>query len=85
MTDAEMWRAHREEVQARNAVRRASGTAEIEWLPDDYTVQKLTDYQFRINGKVDVFPTHRKYHVLATGRRGSYGRENLHELLRRLL
>jgi vancomycin permeability regulator SanA len=37
-----------------------------------YTVRKLTDYQFRVNNALDLYPTHKRFHVLMTGRRGSY-------------
>lgn len=85
MTDSEMWRALHEDQAAARAVRRESGVAELDRLPAAFTVRKLTDYQFRINERVDVFPTRRRYHVLAGGRRGSYGREALPALLARLL
>lgn len=85
LTVSEMWRALHEDQAAARAVRRASGVAEIDRLPLEFRVRRLTDYQFRINDRVDVFPTRRRYHVLADGRRGSYGREPLPALLARLL
>ena len=37
-----------------------------------YKIKLLTPYQFRIEDKVDIYPTSKKYHVLKTGERGNY-------------
>jgi hypothetical protein len=81
-----LWREYRKQVQAANARRLGEGVSDIASLPDaGYTVRKLSDYQFRVNEQVDLFPTHRKYHVLKTGKRGSYGGETPAQLLARVL
>lgn len=38
----------------------------------DYKVEPLTDYQFRINGVIDLYPVNKKWHDLRSGRRGTY-------------
>jgi hypothetical protein len=69
----EMWRAARREQQDRRHARLPVRTAEIEALrANGYTVQRLTDYQFRINGRLDLFPIHRRWHDIKANRRGSY-------------
>lgn len=68
----EMWREHRQEMQRRRASRREANTAEIIALRRrGYEVVELTEFQFRINGTLDLFPT-RRFHNIATGDRGAY-------------
>jgi hypothetical protein len=82
----EMWRLHRRDVQARNAKRRDAGIPAINALTErGHTVTWLSPYQARIDGVVDLFPTHRKYHVLKTGQRGGYRAETPEQLLSRIL
>ena len=46
---------------------------EIEALADKgYQVKKVTPYQYRINNRIDLFPTGGKYHDIKTGERGLY-------------
>lgn len=69
----EMWREHRHDLQERRADRRERRTQEIFALAaDGYHVKPLTPYQFRINGKLDLYPTCNRYHNLVTQKRGSY-------------
>lgn len=69
----EMWKDHRRAQQERRADRLPAATEEILALNQaGFTVQKLTDYQFRVNGRLDLFPTHRRYHDVVANRRGSY-------------
>lgn len=37
-----------------------------------FHVKQFSDHHFRINGKVDVWPSKNKYHVLGTDKRGKY-------------
>lgn len=37
-----------------------------------FNVRELTPYQYRINGEIDVYPIHNKFHNLKSGRRGGY-------------
>lgn len=47
-----------------------------------FECEHLNDYQIRINGILDVYPTNKKYCVLKTKRWGMYDR--VEELLRHL-
>jgi hypothetical protein len=38
----------------------------------DYRVQALTQYQYRINGVIDIYPVNRRWHDLRSGQRGNY-------------
>lgn len=35
-------------------------------------VTELTPYQFRINGIIDLYPVHGRFHNIKTGKRGFY-------------
>lgn len=37
-----------------------------------YSVKKFTEYQWRINGIIDIYPVNEKYHNIKTQERGSY-------------
>lgn len=71
--DTAMWRDYRQQQQARRAIRLPIRTQEIlDLRAKNFRVEQLTDYQFRIDGALDLYPTHRRYHVLKTGKRGNY-------------
>lgn len=68
-----VWRDYRQAQQARRAVRLPLRTEEILALRgDNFHVRTLTDFQFRIDGRLDLYPIHRRYHDMRTGRRGTY-------------
>ncbi len=37
-----------------------------------YKVRKLTEYQYRINDRLDIYPTWAKWHDIKTGARGEF-------------
>jgi len=37
-----------------------------------YEIKELTEYQFRVNGVLDIYITNNKWHDLKTGERGEY-------------
>jgi hypothetical protein len=52
----------------------AAGTREIASLPPgNYKVQKLTDFQYRFNDRLDIFPVRRRYHDIKLNVRGDTG------------
>lgn len=54
-------------------IRRNDNLPEILHLrKSGYKVEPLTGYQFRINSRLDVFPTNQRFHNIKTGKRGSY-------------
>jgi hypothetical protein len=38
----------------------------------DYQVEPLSDYQFRINGTIDIYPVNKRWHNIRSGKRGTY-------------
>jgi len=78
--DAEDMREMREEQKKRRADRLPIRQHEIESLVG-VTVRKLTDYQYRINEVIDVYPIHRRWHELKGGKRGVYPVEGLQQFI----
>lgn len=70
--DAEDMKDYREAQQKRRAERLPDRQKEIESLSPEYEVKKLTEYQFRINGTLDLYPIHRNFHNIKTNKRGTY-------------
>lgn len=67
------FRAMREARQEMRASRLPGRQQEILILrTHGFRVRKVTDYQFRINERLDLYPTRRRFHHLASGRRGGY-------------
>ncbi len=70
--DAEDFKEYREAQQLRRKERLPVRQQEIEALSElGYEVKRLTDYQYRINGFIDLYPIHNRWHNLKTGKRGS--------------
>lgn len=70
--DADDMRDYREAQQKRRAERLPIRQQEIESLSPDYEIKKLSEYQFRVNGILDLYPIHKNYHNLRTNKRGKY-------------
>jgi hypothetical protein len=69
----EVWEGHREAQQARRAARLPGRTQEILDLKGDgFDVVALSPYQFRVDGRLDLYPIHRRYHDTRLNRRGGY-------------
>ncbi len=71
--DAEDFRDYRTEQKKRRANRLPIRTEEIMNLETKgYTVEKKSDYHFRINNQLDLFPIHNRFHNIKTNKRGGY-------------
>jgi hypothetical protein len=70
---SDLWREYRRAQQERRASRLGPRTDEILALAGKgFDVRVLTEYQFRIDGALDLFPIHRRFHDLKTQARGGY-------------
>lgn len=66
------WREYRRAQQERRAARLPVQTEAILALRGKgFDVRQITDYQFRIDGALDLYPIHRRFHDLRTQRRGT--------------
>jgi hypothetical protein len=74
------WKQYREEQKERRKDRLPDRQEEIESLSSlGYTVKKITEFQYRINGTYDLYPIHNRWHNLKTQKRG--GAKSLKEFI----
>lgn len=67
------WDQYKEDQRKRRADRLPVRTEQILSLRDmGYIVVQKTEYQYRINGTIDVYPIHNRYHNIKTNKRGGY-------------
>ena len=70
---AEEFRQYREQQKQRRAARLPAAQQDIEDLAEQgYSVRKLTEYQYRIDETLDLYPIHRRFHNIKTQKRGNY-------------
>lgn len=67
------FKEYRKAQQERRAARLPVRTKEIcNLVMDGYSVERMTDYQFRINDRLDIYPIHNRYHDIKSGERGGF-------------
>lgn len=77
---------YREAQQERRAKRLPIRTDEIlELRSFGYTVRKFTDYQYRVNDLVDLYPIHHRVHWLKANKWGEYRPFFLKEQIEKIL
>jgi hypothetical protein len=82
--DAEDYKQYREAQQQRRKERLPKRTQEILDLENNgYKVRKLSDYQYRVNEQIDLYPIHRNYHHIRLQKRGNY--KNALELIQKYI
>ena len=70
---SDYFRAVREDRRERNSLALEDGARDILALAKaGYDVVCITPYQYRINGRLDLYPTHRKFHDIKMNKRGRY-------------
>lgn len=81
------FRALREYNREQRAIRRDDGVAALDQLTAaGYQVEQITDYQFRVDGRLDLYPTRRRWHLHKGGnRRGGYGQEGVLAAVERII
>jgi hypothetical protein len=56
----------------RQASRDAFSAEVLPYLKTNHDVRKLTEYQYRIDGVLDLYPTRHRWHLLSSGERGGF-------------
>jgi len=70
---SEIYEAMREERRERATARRTeSAIVFLELAHGGFKVRMLTEYHYRINERLDIYPTGTKWHDIKTGKRGFY-------------
>lgn len=68
----------------RNEHQRQNGTDSILALQDEgYKITRLSPFQWRVNDRLDLFPTNRKYHDTLKNERGDW--QGALDICRRIL
>lgn len=71
MSETETWKQHKREQQIRRAERLPERTDAILHLKvAGYDVEQKTEFHFRINGAIDLYPIHNRWHDLRSNKRG---------------
>lgn len=69
----DLWKEHRRAQQDRREARLVPRSDEIRALTGKgFTVRELSAYHFRVDGKLDLFPIHRRFHFITANQRGGY-------------
>ena len=69
----ETWAYYREDQKLRRAHRLPVRTEQILSLRGSgFIVEQKSEYHFRIDNVLDLWPTHNRYHDLRTNQRGGY-------------
>jgi hypothetical protein len=78
---------HSDDQSTRRSARRELFELDLlKTLRLDHEVRDLNQgYQYRVDGKLDIYPTHRRWHLLRTGQRGEYGKSTAVEDVEMLL
>lgn len=70
--EGEYWRQHDAEVKDQKEETLRHRTQDILDLSvNGYKVERITDYQFRVNDTYDLYPVRNRWHNLKTNQRGS--------------
>ena len=70
---SEQWKEYREEQKERRQERLPKRTEEIQSLTFlGFKVEQMTEYQFRVNDRLDLYPIHNRYHDIENNKRGGY-------------
>lgn len=65
------WSQYKRDQQLRRAKRLPDRTAAVLGLRQSgYQVEQKTDYHFRVNGAIDLYVIHNRWHDLRTNERG---------------
>ena len=77
--DFRAMREHRRMVNEKNRERRGKHIEALRFA--GYDVKELTPYQFRVEGRLDIYPTNACWHDIETKERGSFSGKNLKEFV----
>lgn len=84
--ESELWREHNAEMaQMRENRREVWETAQRELIADGYEIRKITPYQFRINGRLDIYPSNKRFHDIRDMRRGDIRGIKFRDFVRKYL
>lgn len=78
--DFRAMREHRKMVSQKYRDRRTPQILELDH--EGFDVEEITPYQFRINDRLDIFPTNARWHDTEINKRGSFSGQNVKQFVR---
>lgn len=79
----DLWKDYRNEQKNRRIKRLPYRTKIILSLKNKgYKVEKKTEYQFRINDFLDIYPIHCRFHNIKTNKRGGFNPKDIEKLIK---
>ena len=81
--EKQAWRKHAKEMENMRNTRRFQFRQVIrEFEAMGFEVKEVSQYQYRFNDCIDIFPSNRRYHDLKTHKRGDIRDKNFNQFLR---
>lgn len=72
--DIEFWRQHAKDMNAMRNRRRYQFRGDVQELRNvGFDVKEISAFQFRINDRLDIFPSNKRFHDIKTMKRGDIG------------
>jgi hypothetical protein len=68
----QMWRDVKDDRRQYKQNNRDLFLSMLDELRDTHDIKELTEYQYRVDGILDLYPSNRKWHLLPTGERGQF-------------
>ncbi len=70
----EMWKEYRGEQRDRRTERVIDRTSQILSLKEEgFDIEQKSAFHVRVNGRLDLWPTHNRFHDIRRNKRGGYG------------
>lgn len=71
--ESDDWRDYRKQQQNRRSERLKIMTEELLELRDHgFDIRRLTPFHYRVNGRLDIWPIHNRWHDIKTFERGGF-------------
>jgi len=72
LDESEYWEKHNEELKIKKESWRDKNTKELLEVFKNHQIRNISLYCIRIDGVLDVWITHRKYHFIPKNKRGTF-------------
>lgn len=81
---AELYAEHKKDVRENKQEQLARRTAQLLELRDEgFDIKALTQFQYRVNGRLDIYPVWGKWHDIKHNKRGKFTGISTKEFVRR--
>lgn len=82
--DSEDFKEHNEQVRRQKQEQRDRRVPQLlELQGEGFQIKKLTEFQYRVNDRLDIYPTWAKWHDIKLNKRGTFSGINIKQFIRR--